>query len=182
MDHVFVYAAFVSKNNNARITEISAIRTNRLGMLNTKSVVSAFTSKVEEDFKRVLLNFKDSILCGSDKVVVVSHLVEIQKPLLRSECERINEPELFSGRTWIDVSQLAWPLHCNGMINSRSVEDLSKYHGIKYQPTDTASTCTAIGEIYGHMMRRYKTALTGEEIMRDVGGETLENLRKIVGF
>jgi hypothetical protein len=70
----------------------------------------------------------------------------------------------------------------SGLIESRTVEALAQHFGIGLVSSDPAGICTAMVSVYGHMMQRFRTALTGESFMREMGGETLEGIRKFVGF
>lgn len=184
MDHIFVYA----KPDKTWISELSAVRTDgQIGQTTKRHVIAAFTSPIDSNcnFKGAIGMLRNSLLNKqSDKYVVITYLSEVTRAILKSECEKIGEKEeIFAGRAWIDIAQLAWPLAANGMIKSRSIENLAKHFRVSFESKDdTADVCTAIVAIYGHMMRRYHTALAGEEIMRDVGGDTLENIRKMVGF
>jgi len=187
VDHVFIYVRpFSLESKNSSIAEISCVRTNgQVGQTTKRNVIAAFSTKIDDEysFKNAVTNIKKNVVGDSDKFVVVTYLSDYVHTLVRNECRKIEVEELFLGRSWIDVAQLAWPLVSNGMIESRTIEVLSKHFGIKLlDKEDTADICTAIVGVYGYMMRRYKTALAGEEVIRDIGGETLDSIRKMVGF
>ena len=210
MDHIFLSIACSSFNmKEAEIIEIAAVRTIGLvGPINKKtSILAAFTSKVTPKksvssdarkianyneiewkesipFESAISAFRDTILRYDEKYVIITHLSDIVRPLLRAEVERIGKKEeLFSGRAWVDVAQLAWPLTFNHMIKSRSLEALSAHFGVTLEPNQSsADNCTALLNVYNHMMRRYSTALAGEEAVREFGGETLQNIRNMIGF
>jgi hypothetical protein len=195
MDLLFVCAKpSSSRLKNASLVEIAGVRTNgQIGTIGKSSIRAAFTSKIrlqgEEQsehspFIEVLRQFKLRLLDSyEDRYAVVAYHSDILRPILRNECARAGETEeLFAGRAWLDISILAWPMADSGLISLRSVEALANHFGVPLESTDPPDVCTAMVSVYGRMMRRYRTALTGESMLREVGGETLEGIRKIVGF
>lgn len=185
MDHIFLMVKASSmKMKEANIIEIASIRTNgQLGSITKRSVLAAFTSDVS-DFKSTVKELEKNILDKFDnKYVVVTHISDITKTLLRNGYEKNNiKTELFDGRAWVDINQLAWPLVASGIIPNRQLQTIAKHFELAYSETDSADLCTVLVNIYGHMMRQFKTALIGEEAVRDFGGETFKNIRQMMGF
>lgn len=94
-------------------------------------------------------------------------------------------PTYFRGKTWLDISQLAWPLGYCDMISNRDLDTLCKHFGavVAHDAAGTMSgNCEALVRVYWAMMQRYRTALIGEEAVRDFGGEALQGIRKFIGF
>lgn len=183
MDHIFLYALPTNNGKEARMMEIAAVRASGFGPYVKTDIIKAFTDTTKDNPTELLRKLKKEIV--TDKpFVVVSHNNEITKGLLRIEFDKTGLDDIFAGRAWIDVNQLVWPLMANGVIKSRSLDALVKYFGITTGLViDSADTCQAIVLCYGAIMRRYRTALAGEDFVREaVGGETLDSIRKIVGF
>lgn len=179
MDHLFICINSDSKVEN--ISEISAIRTDgKIGHINQKSIIDTFTSRVNiNNVDNVILSLKDKLSATDEKFIVVSFNCEVIRQLISLQCKH----ELYSKRVWIDVRQIAWPLVLSGLVNDRTIKTLCKYLKIETKENpDSADDCTLIMQIYCRLMQRYKTSLIGEETIREVGGETLESLRKLVGF
>ncbi len=76
--------------------------------------------------------------------------------------------EPFAGRTWIDLSQLAWPLALSGAVQARTLAALSEYYGVG----DT-NNLYRLDEIYWLMMNRYVMAQKAENAVRRMGGQAL---------
>lgn len=182
MDHIFVYARPTDNTKDARISEISAVRFAGYGPYKKSDAREAFTGKAEDDSKGLLAEMRERILPGNP-FVVVSYCNEITRSLLRIEYEKCGVDDMFAGRAWIDIQQLAWPLVAGGLIKTRQIAELAKHFGVSIDDSSkTTEMCSVIVQVYGAMMRRYRTALQGESWMREAGGETLENFRKIIGF
>jgi len=176
MDHVFLCAAY----NKDIITELSAIRSNgRIGYLNEKTVIAAFTSRVNGNLKEILASLKLKLCTDNSKFIVVAYSAE----LIRSVIKHSLKETLFAERIWVDVNQLAWPLLYNGMIPNRQLDTLCNHFKVPIKPEhDSADDCAALMQIYAQIMQRYKTSLLAEETVREVGGDMLESLRKMIQF
>lgn len=120
---------------------------------------------------------ESNILAPHDsRYIVVGYRTDVIKPAMTSE-------GLFLHRAWIDLAQLMWPLAWANLIEGkRTLEELCRYLNIDCQTRDSDSEVRTIGSCFALMMRRYKTALVGENTMTDIGGETLEGLRHFIGF
>lgn len=208
MDHIFLCIRYTSHEVHPEVTEIAAVRTNGyFSAVRPNTAIAAFTTKVQPkvchidiqegekhynvlewknapDFRVAINQLKKSILreSFSHKYVVVTQYLEITKSILRRDCQSVGEELFPSERAWLDINQLVWPLVVNHLIDNRKLETLAQYLNIPYQNTDTADVCSVLVHVYNALMRRYKTALIGEEAMRDFGGETLQKLRDMVGF
>ncbi len=71
------------------------------------------------------------------------------------------------------------------MIPDRELDTLSKHFGspIALDLEGTMSgNCEALVRVYWAMMKRYRSALIGEEAVRDFGGEALAGIRKFIGI
>ncbi len=192
MQTLFISVAFESNDDTQWISEIAAARTDgSFGVINSKSVLAAFTTKIASKDSEEGLEFKDafSMLLAkcvqpfTDRYIVVTHYLQLTHHLLRADCKRADLP-CFEGRTWIDTAQLAWPLSVMGHIPSRRLEDLGKYYGVNVPDRELtpADTCSLTANVYMHMMRRYSLALKGEAVLRDIGGDTLQSLRGMIGL
>lgn len=210
MDLIFIAGAPSSLNlKDAELIEVALVRASRTaGRLNRAAVQSAYTTRILPtkevteaarrlseyneaewaqaiDFNAALRQLRANILEGfNGQYTVIAYRSELLRPILRNECSRVGaSDEIFAGRAWIDIGQLAWPLVDGGLIPSRDLETLATYFDVGLaSPRNTADMCSAMAAVYSEMMRRYRTALTGEQALRDVGGETLEGIRRIIGF
>jgi len=181
MDHIFIYALPTNNTKEARILEISAVRAEGFAC-RKQDMRETFTGKSESNSRKLLSDMREKIYT-SNPFVVVSYCSEITRTLLRNEYANSGLEDMFAGRAWIDINQLAWPLAAGRFIQSRTLDSLCKHFKITLEPqADSADICVAMIQIYRGMMQRYRTALSGEEAIREVGGETLENVRKIMGF
>lgn len=180
MNHVFLYAVPTNQTRDARIAEIAAVRIPGFGPYRKEHVQETFhETNANENFLSELY----SRIVTPEPFVIVSYSREITKALLRIENEKTGSEDKFLGRAWIDVYDLSWPLLVSGQVKSRTIEELAKHFGVTNRTHwDAADIVTALLQIYGSMMRRYMTALKGERMMRDAGGETLAELRSMWGF
>lgn len=181
MNHVFICALPTSQEKDARASEIAAIRVHGFGPYTRKSVEKAFRVSLEGS-KTLLADLYKEIVTVNPFVLVTDS--EITRSLVRIENERCKLNDAFTGRAWLDIGQLAWPFVATGQIQTRTLVGLAKHFGVKWNTAsnDSADKCTALMQVYGHMMRRYSTALKGEGFLREAGGESLEEFRKIIGF
>lgn len=186
MNHVFIYALPTSQSKDARMMEISAVRVPGFGPYNRKLIQETFMGHVERDYDRnpkALLSQLYKSIITPEPYVLISYNNEVTKALLRIENEKAGLEDCFQGRAWIDVNALAWPMLVSGQVTGRNLEKLSSHFGVTIgKHSDSADVVTALLQIYGFMMRRYKTALHGESVIREAGGETLSQLRNIIGF
>lgn len=209
MDHLFFIAApssFLLKE--AEAIELAGVRTT--GRLDAKgnSILAAYTTRIRPDgkvsaearnegnyeesgwtnapsFVEAIAEIKSNLIAPfSHHYVVVAYRAEFVRPMLRNQCEKAGmTEEVFPGRSWLDIGQLAWPLSYAEQLETRTIRALADHFGIKIRSeSDAADVCTAMVNVYGAMMRRYHTALTGEKAVRELGGETLQGLRRIIGF
>ena len=178
MDHIFI--ALNRDAFDKGINEISGIRTNgKFGYLTKSAIKAAFTAKIDKNFDSVISDLKIKLdTINNPKFVVVAHNGDYLRTLVKGQTKE----NLFIERLWIDLSQLAWPLLCNGMISARTLDTLCSYFKVEINCVDSADDCSALAQIYGQLMQRYKTALSGEETIREIGGDTLEGIRRMVGF
>lgn len=210
MDLLFIVGAPSSLHlKDAELIDVALVRVERTtGRVGKKSVQAAFTTRIQpvgevtEDARKLseyseadwtdgfgfnvaLKQLKANVLDGfHDRYTVIAYRSELLRPILRNECARLGaSEEVFAGRAWIDIGQLAWPLVDGGLVPSRDLETLAAYFGVALPSArNVADMCSAMVSVYAEMMRRYRTALTGEQALREVGGETLEGIRRIIGF
>jgi len=187
-DHVFVDLAVThAKPEDGEIVGIAVVRTDKKG-----KVLAAFSERVasaesptfgDPDFDTVIRDMKRSILndtFDSSYIVIAAH-ADTDRAYLREYTD--DKPEVFPRRGWLDILALSWPLCYNDMISDRSFESLCRHFKVENTAPNTATgNCEALVRVYWAMMKRYKTALGGEEILREIGGTPLENVRKLVGF
>jgi len=202
LDHVFLDLAVTHPNPRiGQIVGIAVVRTDRKG-----KVLADFSSKIRpatdlsdeekdtygddvvdtsgDSFVDVIKSMKRKILNESrfeDSFVVIGTHAENDRTFLRNVTE--DDPEVFGKRAWLDILILAWPLYHNDMISDRSFDSLCKHFKVENSAPNTAmGDCEALVRAYWALAKRYKTALGGEEILREVGGTPLEKFRTIVGL
>jgi DNA polymerase III epsilon subunit-like protein len=189
-DHVFVDLAVTDPNpTTGKIVGIAVVRTDRKG-----KVLESFSQEVDsetdipvpegETLAVVVSNMKKCILDSrrydSSYVVIGTH-TETDRAHLRNFTK--DKSEVFAGRGWIDILALSFPLCYYSMIPDRSFDSLCKHFEVTNTAPNTAmGDCEALVRVYWALMTRYKTALGGEEILREIGGTPLKSLRKIVGL
>lgn len=180
MNHVFIYAQSTSNEKNARMAEIAAVRVSNFGPYKRADVQESFFENNTND--RFLDDLYERIITP-EPYVLVSYSKEIVKTLLKIEHEHRKTDDKFHGRAWLDLNDLVWPLVVSGQIPNRKLETLSSHFGVSIgNHSDSSDVVVALMQIYGSLMRRYLTALKGESMIREAGGETLANLRTIIGF
>lgn len=177
------YLFFVATQESGRITAIAAIRTGPDG-----KVQAAYSSKTTitglDATRGVLQGMQAELVTGmSAQYVVVSFFAEHDRPTLKRESERLGfKTEIFPGRTWISLSQLTWPLAFADLISERSLKEMCRYYKVEYNVKDAEEECKTLMKVFGILMRRYRTALIGEDAVSEVAGPTFEGLRKLVGI
>ncbi len=192
LDHIFVDITTSSLDpDDGEVLSIAAIRTDRNGRH-----LQAFQSKIKpvstvinempkkgSDYVKNLWNSAPtmteirysihSVLVSQfdPKYVVVTHHVDLVRPFLK---------DMFVGRAWIDTAQLAWPMIANGQLSGRDLETLAKHFKVSHEESGVSAVgdCATVMLVYWALMARYKTALTGEELLRNAGGDTLASVRK----
>lgn len=182
MNHVFIYAQPTSQEKDARIAEISAVRVSGFGPYRKHNIQKAYR---DTNVNPPLLNDLYTEIITPEPYILVSYQKEVTRALLRNENEKIGTDDKFFGRSWLDINDLAWPLLVSGLIKSRTLEALAAFFRVEVvlgSNSDTGDIVEALLKIYGSMMRQYNTALKGESIVREAGGETLQSLRDMIGF
>jgi len=202
LDHVFIDLAVTHPNPRiGQIIGIAAVRTNHKG-----KPLAAFSEKIKiqtelssEEIKHIG-NYVDSAMTDSfvdviksmkavildeskyeSTYMVVATHAEVDRSFLKNYTEE--KTEVFSRKPWLDILALAWPLCFLDMISDRSFDSLCKHFKVENTAVDTATgDCEALVRVYWALIKRYRTALGGEEILREIGGNPLENFRKIVGL
>lgn len=205
-DHIFIDLAVTHPNPEiGQIIAVAAVRTDKKGKILTefaeKIRLHDELSTAEEehsppDFSvnewtsarllpQVMSMLRETMLLPFDGtyVVVASH-ADTDRSFLRQawKTHQASGPALFSARAWIDPLQVAWPMFYNDMMPDRSFDSLCKHFGVRNSAPDTATgDCAALVEVYWNMMNRYKGALIGEEVIREVGGNALAHVRRFFG-
>jgi hypothetical protein len=180
LDHVFIELGLSEDNiAAATVTGIAAVRTDRKGrVLAAYSESCSIRGLEEADIETVYANLSCALLTPyPTQYVVISQHGNAYRGILPPEC--------FRGKSWLDIAQLAWPLGYCDMISNRDLDTLCKHFGIKIAHDAEGSmsgNCEALVRAYWAMMQRYRTALIGEEAVRDFGGEALAGVRKFIGF
>lgn len=176
MDNIFITC---NVDPHLNITEIAGIRTNGvIGKLHKRSVLGAFTTKVDKNLSKMVDALKAKLDTDNERFVIVGINNELLTTALRKE-----NCSIFPNRIWIDLTQIAWPLLFSHQINNRMLKTMAEHFKISYPNNpDTADDCSVLAQVYGLIMQRYNSALAGEETVRDLGGEVLENIRQIIGF
>jgi hypothetical protein len=179
-DHVFVKIEVVNRKADA----LAVVRVDRKG----KPLCSFSDSvSVNEDFSALIDRMKREILDErySKEYVVVAHYPEIERSYLKKEYDTDKTDEVFNGRMWLSVSQLVWPMVEAQMIPTIAFDVICSHFNIDRVAGDMLNVekdCTALVRIFFELMNRYRSALIVEETVRDIGGSTLENIRKVIGF
>lgn len=160
VDHIFIETI----GDNLSQLELAAVRTNHKG-----KVLTTHSSKFSfDDFeKRVLKPF-------SNQYVIISQ---------SNRFKHVLTGQWFKDKTWLTISQLAWPLYYSDMISDTEFDTICKHFSIDDCPDDDIEgNCEALVRVYWALMKRYRTALIGEEAVRDFGGEALASVRKFIGI
>jgi hypothetical protein len=129
--------------------------------------------------------FENIILDGQfeSKPIIVGHSADGHRAALRLAQDGLGKAEFFAGRAWACTSHMAWPLVYAGIVPSRSLEAVAKYFGVVNKaPNTTQGNVVACLETYWAMMRRYRTALTAENFIDTMGGDTVKHFRSMFGF
>lgn len=189
LDHIFIDLAVTDPNpEKGKIIALAAVRTDKRG-----NVLAAFSDETstggeysEALFKKSIAAMESAILAKRFEMsyIVVAHFAEVDRRFLTSAYEAASLGIPFPKRAWLDTAQMAWPLVYNDMIAERTLDSLCVHFGIerKAETYDTAmGDCEALVRVYWAMMARYRGALQGEELVRNVGGETLAKARKMFG-
>lgn len=178
MDHVF-FALHAGKSVD-RDGEMAVVRTNGQGKI-TATFADAWSPS--QPFENVILGLRGNILPNhfAEKFVVVAHFAEVHRTALAARCG--DAPVPFAGRAWIDTSQLAWPLVMAGLVASRSLDVVARHFGISNDAPGTAQgEAATVLSTYWQLVRRFKTALTAEDMLHSAGGEKLDSIRKLIGL
>ena len=194
-DHIFIDVTPSNLGVKAEIIDIAVIRSDRKG-----AVLKAFATRVAPHgpvdqaggsgytelewrdavpFKSAMNMIRQMLLTPfSAEYVVVANRVEVCRSILR----RLNDDsEFFSNRRWLDMQQLAWPLVANDIVPNCSLQALSQHYSLPFESgTGADGNCTALARCYWAMMRRYRAALLGEEMARELIGEPLINVAKML--
>ena len=180
MNHVFIYALPTSTGKDARMAEIAAVRVSGFGPYRRTMVQKTFhDTNVNQNLVADL--YRDIVT--PEPYVLVTYSKEVTKALLRIENDKNGLEDKFHGRAWVDVHDLSWPLLVSGQVASRTLEALSAHFGVTIDKhSDSGDIVQALLQVYGLMMVRYNTALRGESMMREAGGETLAGIRNMIGF
>jgi len=203
-DHIFVDLAVTHPNPRiGQIIGIAVVRTTGKGkVLETFSEQVKLYVELSEDEKKHLAGSDDSISLNADSLksvigsmrkcildtrrydssyLVIAAHADTDRTYLRNFTNE--KSEVFAGRAWLDILALSYPLWYNDMISDRTFDSLCKHFKVENTSPNTATgDCEALVRVYWALMTRYKTALGGEEILREIGGSPLESFRKIVGL
>jgi hypothetical protein len=179
-DHVFVKIEVV----NGKADGLAVARVDRKG-----NPICSFSDcvSVGEDFGTLIERMKKEILDKrySTEYVVVAHYSEIERAHLKKHYVSKKADEVFNGRMWLSVSQLAWPLVDAQMIPTIAFDVVCLYFGadrVNGTGLNVEKDCTALVRVFFELMGRYRSALIVDETVRDFGGQTLESIRKVIGF
>lgn len=171
LDHVFID---IGLSSTGIVTGLAAVRTDRKakplaayseGITEGRGYNDKLDNALENMFSVVLKPYP------ADYVIVSQHAGRYRSVI----------DAYVQGRPWLDIAQLAWPLGFSDMIPNRDLDTLCKHFGMKPDDGTISGNCESVVRVYWAMMKRYRTALIGEEAVRDFGGETLASLRKYIG-
>jgi hypothetical protein len=184
MDHIFIHTTFSGLGPSAKLKEIAAVRTDEKGAVLTsrnevidQSTENSYTFPVHIALKSI----RQAMLDREDKYVVVMYH-EAHKQMIRAQ-EDPKAP-IFDGRSWIDVTQLVWPMVFGGLIKDRSLKALIEFCKLpSYSGAGRADEdVTFLSRVYWSVMRKYNTALHIEDFATEVGGERLAAFRQLFGI
>lgn len=182
MHHIFIYAKPVDpKATELVLSEIAAIRTDgSIGFKGTKkaSILGTYFVDDVSNIEVVSKDFVSELMKSwpHDKFVVVT----AHQDQLRALVKRLIP---VYDRLWIDLRSLAWPMVFSGVMQSATLPVICHHFNVDYRDEmDSADMCQAMVQVYTAMMRRITTALGAEEVVRDIGGETLSKVRNLFGF
>jgi hypothetical protein len=86
-----------------------------------------------------------------------------------------------NGKPWFDLTELAWPLRFHDMVSGGDLDTLAKFFELQGNE-DVMSRCETLTAVYWQLMQRYGSALKGEAVVRELGGQKLANVRKFLGI
>lgn len=190
LDHVFIDLAVSDPDpEKGEIVAMAVVRTDHQG-----KVLAAFSDTCGSDhsfdeprFAQCIHRMQDTILAKNLQVsyIVVAHGPDDRR-FLRAAYGRLKEKdsEVFPKRSWLDTSQLAWPFVYNDMASERTLESLCVHFGVPFDPETADSAmgdCERLVRLYWTMMGRYRLALKGEQMARDVGGDLFGRASSFLG-
>lgn len=178
-----IYIVIQTTEPSVMLGELEAIAICRVDRRGVSIAAFADTISSASDFKTIWERIRTSVLSPafSKKYTVVTNHPQTHR-FLGAELKK----EPFGSNEWIDTEALAWPFYHAGMIPGRSLWDLAVFFAVGADFRDdadgVADQCTTLVQVYSFMMARYKTALLGEEAVREVGGSALTKALKWVGL
>lgn len=188
-DHIF-YRSILSNKEITKntILDLAIVRTNSDGEVLARHVDKiTFETNYSDGyvtFAEALKSIQTVILNDyTDKYVIVSLNGFQDKNLFTAECKKNNLKDLFEGRLWVDLSQLAWPLLYCGSIENRQITTLYRYYNIIPEELYTAcGEVEGIQQIYWKMMKRFSMANTVEQKVKDVASDFVGGFISKLGF
>lgn len=202
-DHVFLTArpanTSITRDGATlrRLTEIAAVRTDNHGnvlaafsesLVSTPAARSTRTNAVFDRMREVIIEGSElqGDMAFEPSFVTVCWRADSTRTLLRVAMEHEVDSEtdaFFTFHGWIDLMQLSWPLAYHDMIGDRTLDSLCASFGFTVPKRPSVDDeCRALVKAYWALMARYKAALVGEEVVRQVGGKPLQTFRKILGW
>lgn len=175
-DHIFIDLKCA---DNAGI--ISAIRTDGEG--NSKAAFRDEFTTLKEDKTHVYIDsaWKGFYSCifdsRPDNIIVVCYFIEYAWTAYHKLVRENNLQDYLTGRAWIDIAQLSWPLMHKEIIPSRNIKTVAQYYGVDAN----GEQLKMMVDIYFRTMRRYDLATQVESGVRRFGGSTLERVLKGIG-
>ena len=195
LDHIFLDLGLTSTDKDGEITAIAAVRTD-----SRAKVIASFSDEVRNStcirgdgnappgFVEVIDNML-AVICAPNFIkeyVIIGAHHETDRAFIKAAWKGIDlkrwtnnghRIEPFYGHRRIDILQLAWPLCYNKTLNDGSFECLCHHFEVPNKdPGSTMGDCEALVRCYWKLMNRYKTALYGEGLVREIGGKGYESL------
>jgi len=179
LDHIFIDVT--TEGESLSLASIAAFRTDRKGNL-----LASYHDDIarENAFGGVTLSvamasFRNVVLGQgmASKFVYVSHYDNTRAILEKETGEHVafDVP-------WFYTCQLGWPLFNAGIVPNLELDSLANAHGIQTLTQSAENSATTIMRTYWEMMRRYRSAMVAEELVRKSSGPTVEKIRSALGF
>lgn len=177
MDHIFIDVGL----DRGEITAIALVRTSSTG-----EVLATYNEEVRTKDKRELATMEvvwayamEEILkpAYSDRYVIIAVHAENDRKHLHSALKK----EPFGKHRWLDLLTLAWPLCYNEHISDTGLPAICRYFDIPYEADGSIlRDCEACVRCYFAIMKKYKIALYGESVAKDLGGKGYEFLLRLI--
>ena len=179
MDHLFIMMDVTSlRLDKAVIKGITMLRTDDKGNQILAITQNAIQSDIQDYDLRLKLafdEFKDSGIVDGEFIIVGYFGHDFYKPLIEMHCDKHGVSNILSGKPWLSLEQIAWPLYFDNTLSDRKIETLAKHLGIV-----STDKLWLLHQCYWTLMRRLTTGVLFESKAREKGGRFFEAAQQFV--